>query len=109
MSDIRYWVQLPTEQFPPSDLVRQAKAAEIAGFDALNVSDHYQPWWEPGTRGTPGRCSGRSASATSTIPIGTGVTAPRATATTPVDGPDGGHAEEMFPGRAYLGIGRASP
>jgi coenzyme F420-dependent glucose-6-phosphate dehydrogenase len=42
------WVQLATEQFPPSELVPQAVAAERAGFDGLNVSDHFQPWWEPG-------------------------------------------------------------
>jgi alkanesulfonate monooxygenase SsuD/methylene tetrahydromethanopterin reductase-like flavin-dependent oxidoreductase (luciferase family) len=32
-----YWVQLATEQFPPSALVRQARAAEQAGFDGINV------------------------------------------------------------------------
>src|SRR5215216_6093488 len=48
---MRYWVQLATEQFPPSALVRQAQEAEQAGFDALNVSDHLQPWWEPGESG----------------------------------------------------------
>ena len=48
---MRYWVQLATEQFPPSALVRQAVEAERAGFDALNVSDHLQPWWEPGESG----------------------------------------------------------
>ena len=58
---MRYWTQLATEQFAPSDLVRQAVAAEPAGFDALNVSDHYQPWWEPGHSGHAWPCSARSA------------------------------------------------
>jgi len=40
---MQYWVGLATEQFPPSALVEQAAAAERAGFDALNVSDHLQP------------------------------------------------------------------
>jgi alkanesulfonate monooxygenase SsuD/methylene tetrahydromethanopterin reductase-like flavin-dependent oxidoreductase (luciferase family) len=44
MTETRYWVQLATEQFPPSDLVRQARAVEEAGFEGLNVSDHFQPW-----------------------------------------------------------------
>jgi coenzyme F420-dependent glucose-6-phosphate dehydrogenase len=48
---MRYWVQLATEQFPPSELVDQAIEAERAGFDGLNVSDHFQPWWEPGHSG----------------------------------------------------------
>jgi G6PDH family F420-dependent oxidoreductase len=29
---------------PPKDLVRQAMAAERAGFDFLVISDHYHPW-----------------------------------------------------------------
>ena len=29
---------------PPKDLVRQAVAAEEAGFDFLVISDHYHPW-----------------------------------------------------------------
>ena len=42
--NVRYWVQLATEQFPPSGLVDQAVAAERAAFDGINVSDHFQPW-----------------------------------------------------------------
>jgi coenzyme F420-dependent glucose-6-phosphate dehydrogenase len=105
MSDIRYWVQLPTEQFPPSELVRQAKAAETAGFDALNVSDHYQPWWEPGHSGHAWALLGAIGQATSTIPIGTGVTAPVYRHHPAVVAQMLATLEEMFPGRAYLGIG----
>ena len=36
---MRYWTQLASEQFPPSDLVRQAVEAEAAGFDGAWVSD----------------------------------------------------------------------
>ena len=49
-----YWVQLATEQFPPSELVDQGVEAERAGFDAFNVSDHFQPGGSPGIRGRPG-------------------------------------------------------
>ena len=34
---MRYWVQLATEQFPPSALVRQAVAADSAPEEALRV------------------------------------------------------------------------
>jgi alkanesulfonate monooxygenase SsuD/methylene tetrahydromethanopterin reductase-like flavin-dependent oxidoreductase (luciferase family) len=51
MAETRYWTQLATEQFTPRELVDQAVEAERAGFDGLNVSDHYQPWWEPGESG----------------------------------------------------------
>jgi coenzyme F420-dependent glucose-6-phosphate dehydrogenase len=48
MSETKYWTQLATERFGPDSLIGQAQAAERARFDALNLSDHYQPWWEPG-------------------------------------------------------------
>lgn len=32
------------EQFPPSELLRLAIAAERAGFDAVSCSDHFHPW-----------------------------------------------------------------
>jgi coenzyme F420-dependent glucose-6-phosphate dehydrogenase len=71
---MNYWVQLATEQFPPSQLVDQAVEAEGAGFDALNVSDHFQPWWEPGHSGQAWTLLGAICNATSRIGIGTGVT-----------------------------------
>ena len=37
---------LPSEEFGPSELLRQARMAEEAGFEALWISDHYQPWTE---------------------------------------------------------------
>jgi coenzyme F420-dependent glucose-6-phosphate dehydrogenase len=73
---MRYWVQLATEQFPPSALVRQAVAAERAGFDGMNVSDHYQPWWEPGESAHAWALLGAIGTATESAALGTGVTAP---------------------------------
>ena len=35
---------LSSEEATPADLVKQAKLAEQAGFDALWISDHYHPW-----------------------------------------------------------------
>ena len=35
---------LSCEEFPPADLVAQAKLAEEAGFEALWISDHFHPW-----------------------------------------------------------------
>src|SRR3954451_21771337 len=35
---------LSTEEYGPSDLVAQARAAEQAGFEALWISDHFHPW-----------------------------------------------------------------
>jgi coenzyme F420-dependent glucose-6-phosphate dehydrogenase len=105
MAEIRYWTQLATEQFPPSGLVEQAAATERAGFDALNVSDHYQPWWEPGEAGHAWVLLGAIGHATEKIPIGTGVTAPVFRHNPAVVAQAFATLEEMFPGRAFLGIG----
>jgi G6PDH family F420-dependent oxidoreductase len=35
---------LSSEEHPPRELVRQAKLAEQAGFEALWISDHFHPW-----------------------------------------------------------------
>jgi coenzyme F420-dependent glucose-6-phosphate dehydrogenase len=105
MAEIEYWTQLATEQFPPSDLVRQASEAERAGFDALNVSDHYQPWWEPGESGHAWVLLGAIGHATGRIPIGTGVTAPVFRHNPAVVAQAFATLEEMFAGRAFLGIG----
>jgi len=36
------------EQFPPTDLAGYAVDAEQAGFDLIDVSDHFNPWSEEG-------------------------------------------------------------
>ena len=102
---MRDWVQLATEQFPPSALVRQAQEAERAGFDGLNVSDHYQPWWEPGESGHAWALLGAIGQATSKVGVGTGVTAPVYRHNPAVVAQFAATMEELCPGRAYLGIG----
>jgi coenzyme F420-dependent glucose-6-phosphate dehydrogenase len=105
MTETRYWIQLATEQFPPSDLIRQAIGAEQAGFDAINVSDHYQPWWEPGESGHAWVLLGAIGQATDRVPIGTGVTAPVYRHNPAVVAQAFATLEEQAPGRAFLGIG----
>lgn len=101
---MRYWVQLATEQFAPGEIVSQAVEVERAGFDGLNVSDHYQPWWEPGHSGHAWVMLGAIGQATERIPIGTGVTAPVYRHNPAVVAQAFMTLEHMF-GRAYLGIG----
>jgi coenzyme F420-dependent glucose-6-phosphate dehydrogenase len=105
MTEIRYWTQLATEQFTPSDLVGQAVQAEQAGFDALNVSDHFQPWWEPGESAHAWVLLGAIGQATERIPLGTGVTAPVYRHHPAVVAQAFMSLEAMFPRRAFLGIG----
>ena len=105
MSDIRYWTQLSTEQFPPSSIVAQAHEAERSGFDALNVSDHFQPWWEPGESGHAWVILGAVAQDTALIRIGSGVTAPIYRHNPAVTAQAFATLEELAPGRAFVGIG----
>jgi coenzyme F420-dependent glucose-6-phosphate dehydrogenase len=105
MTEIRYWTQLATEQFGPAQLIEQAEAAERARFDGLNVSDHYQPWWEPGESPHAWVVLGAIGHATTTIPIGTGVTAPVFRHNPAVVAQAFATLEVMAPGRAFLGIG----
>jgi coenzyme F420-dependent glucose-6-phosphate dehydrogenase len=93
------------EQFPPSNLVRQGAEAERAGFDGLNVSDHYQPWWEPGHSGQAWTALGAIGQGTERILLGTGVTAPVHRYHPAVVAQFAATVEELFPGRAFLGIG----
>jgi coenzyme F420-dependent glucose-6-phosphate dehydrogenase len=102
---MNYWVQLATEQFPPSDLVDQAVEAERAGFDAVNVSDHFQPWWEPGHSGQAWTLLGAICHATERVGVGTGVTAPVYRYNPAVVAQFAATVEELSPGRGFLGIG----
>ena len=102
---MRYWVQSATEQFPPSNLIEQAVEAERAGFDAVNVSDHFQPWWEPGESGMAWALLGAIGQATDRAEVGTGVTAPVHRYHPALVAQFAATMEEMCPGRAFLGIG----
>jgi coenzyme F420-dependent glucose-6-phosphate dehydrogenase len=68
----RYFIGTSQEEFPPEELLRQAVAAERAGFDGISSSDHLQPWWEPGESGHTWPWLGAAGQATKTIPLGTG-------------------------------------
>ncbi|WP_369028917.1 LLM class flavin-dependent oxidoreductase, partial [Nocardia farcinica] len=36
--------KLAAEAFGPEELIRQAVQAEAAGFDFVEMSDHFHPW-----------------------------------------------------------------
>ena len=65
-----------TEQYPPGELLEYAVAAEQAGFDSIDVSDHFHPWSEKGQACFVWTWLGAAAAKTSKITLGTGVTCP---------------------------------
>jgi coenzyme F420-dependent glucose-6-phosphate dehydrogenase len=102
---VRYFHFCAHEQFPPSDLLRQAVEAERAGFDGIGCSDHLQPWWEGGESGQAWIWLGAAGQATEGVQLGTGVT-PAGPRYHPVlIAQAWATLEEMFPGRPYLGVG----
>lgn len=72
----RYGYFLSCEEYEPGELVRQAKLAEEAGFEALWISDHFHPWLdEQGQSGFVWSLIGAISQVTS-LPVTTAVTCP---------------------------------
>ncbi|MDZ5810751.1 TIGR03557 family F420-dependent LLM class oxidoreductase [Halorubrum sp. AD140] len=68
---------LSSEEHGPTDLVEYAQRAEEAGFDFLSVSDHYHPWVSAqGHSPFVWSTLGGVATATESIDVGVGVSAP---------------------------------
>ena len=65
-----------TEQYSPDELLDYAIAAEEAGFDSIEVSDHFHPWAEKGQAAFVWSWLGAVAARTKKIILGTGVTCP---------------------------------
>ncbi|CAL9611130.1 TIGR03557 family F420-dependent LLM class oxidoreductase [Streptomyces sp. enrichment culture] len=69
--------KLATEQYGPQELIRQAVAAETAGFDFVEMSDHYHPWLDDqGHSAFTWSVLGAIAAKTERIGLVTGVTCP---------------------------------
>jgi G6PDH family F420-dependent oxidoreductase len=69
--------KLASEGFGPKELVRQAQLAEKAGFDFVEISDHFHPWLdEQGHSPFAWTVLGGIAASTETIGLATGVTCP---------------------------------
>jgi alkanesulfonate monooxygenase SsuD/methylene tetrahydromethanopterin reductase-like flavin-dependent oxidoreductase (luciferase family) len=58
--NMRIGYKLATEAFGPAELIRQAVLAEEAGFEFVEMSDHYHPWLE---------AQGHSAFTWSVLPV----------------------------------------
>jgi G6PDH family F420-dependent oxidoreductase len=74
---MRYGYKLSAEGFGPKDLIQQAVRAEQAGFDFVEISDHYHPWLdEQGHSPFAWTVLGAIAARTERIGLATGVTCP---------------------------------
>ena len=69
--------KLATEAFSPQEIVAQAQQAEQAGFDFVELSDHFHPWLDnQGHSGFTWSMLGAMAATTDRIGLVTGVTCP---------------------------------
>lgn len=93
------------EQYPPMELLDYAVAAEQAGFDTIDVSDHFHPWSEVGQACFTWTWLGAVAVKTSKIQMGTGITCPILRYHPSVIAQAAATLSCMAPGRTYLGVG----
>jgi G6PDH family F420-dependent oxidoreductase len=101
----RYGYFLSCEEHPPQELVRQARLAEEAGFEALWISDHFHPWLdEQGQSGHVWSVIGAISQVTS-LPITTAVTCPLIRQHPAVVAQAAATAALLSGGRFTLGVG----
>jgi G6PDH family F420-dependent oxidoreductase len=101
----RYGYFLACEEHPPQELVRQARLAEEAGFEALWISDHFHPWLdEQGQSGHVWSVIGAISQVTS-LPITTAVTCPLIRQHPAVVAQAAATAALLSGGRFTLGVG----
>jgi G6PDH family F420-dependent oxidoreductase len=97
---------LATEEFPPSELIAQARAAERAGFHGLWISDHYHPWNEAqGQSPFVWAVLGALSEATTRGPVTTAVTCPTVRTHPAVIAQAAATTAAMFDGRFRFGVG----
>ncbi len=96
---------LSCEEHGPRQLVEFARRAEDAGFDYLQISDHFHPWVEQqGNSPFVWGVIGALAEATS-LPVGTAVTCPTMRIHPAIIAQAAATAAVQLEGRFFLGVG----
>jgi coenzyme F420-dependent glucose-6-phosphate dehydrogenase len=95
-----------SEDHPPQELVRQAHAAEEAGFTFGLISDHFHPWVDAqGQSPFVWSVIGGIAQVTERFRLGTGVTCPTIRIHPAIVAQAAATSAAMMPGRFFLGVG----
>jgi G6PDH family F420-dependent oxidoreductase len=95
-----------SEDHPPQELVRQARAAEQAGFSFGLISDHFHPWIsKQGHSPFVWSVIGGIAQVTERFRLGTGVTCPTIRIHPAIIAQAAATCACMLPGRFFLGVG----
>jgi G6PDH family F420-dependent oxidoreductase len=97
---------LSSEEHGPNELVRNARAAEDAGFAFATISDHFHPWVDAqGESPFVWSVIGGIAHATERIRLGTGVTCPTIRIHPAIVAQAAATSAVMMEGRFFLGLG----
>src|SRR3954447_9030498 len=97
---------LSSEEHSPRELVRNAVAAEEAGFSFALVSDHFHPWTDQqGQSPFVWSVIGAIAQATERLRLGTGVTCPTMRIHPAVIAQAAATSALLMPDRFFLGVG----
>jgi coenzyme F420-dependent glucose-6-phosphate dehydrogenase len=97
---------LSCEEHRPNDLVRNARAAEEAGFAFATISDHFHPWTDKqGQSPFVWSVIGGIAQATQRLRVGTGVTCPLIRIHPAIVAQAAATSAVMMEGRFFLGVG----
>ncbi|WP_214107216.1 TIGR03557 family F420-dependent LLM class oxidoreductase [Acrocarpospora catenulata] len=96
---------LSSEEHPPKELVRQAKLAEQAGFEALWISDHYHPWLDVQGQSSFVWAVIGALSEAVTLPVTTAVTCPLVRMHPAIVAQAAATAQLLLDGRFRLGVG----
>ena len=98
--------KLATESFDPKEIVRQAVEAEAAGFDFVEMSDHFHPWLDvQGHSGFTWALLANIAARTDTLGLATGVTCPSVRYHPAVIAQAAATLQIISDGRFTLGVG----
>jgi len=104
-TSLKFGWKAGTEQHPPRELLEYAVTAEQAGFDSIDVSDHFHPWSENGQACFVWTWLGAAAAKTKKIILGTGVTCPILRYHPTIIAQAAATLGCLAPGRSFLGIG----
>jgi len=103
---LRIGVVLPSEEYPPQELVRLGVEAERSGLDVAWGSDHFHPWFDTGAHGAFIWSVLSSVGAlTERLVLGTSVTCPLFRYPPPVVAQAFATMQNLYPGRVFLGVG----
>lgn len=102
----KYGYKLAAEGFGPGELIRQAQLAEQAGFDFVEISDHFHPWLDvQGHSPFAWTVLGAIAAKTDRIGLATGVTCPTVRYHPAIIAQAAATLQLVSDGRFALGIG----